>query len=217
MKRKSTSQKDTNKKQKKGNVCTYILHKMIILKNVLSDSEQINLYKKCVNFNKKYYQNLEELNPKDVNGYIKWLGEIINLNDETNCDIQKIHKDLTSIFQNVMEMVNIKYPNKKWIKDIETGFINKTNGIMCLSYPNTGYLDAHYDKWSDWNMLISIGGSSEFEYPRGNIRLDSGDIIIFNGNHKHHKVKLVDKCTNPLWEKNSYGFHRCCIQLRKLI
>ena len=219
----STDNKANIKKVKRVGENYFIQDRIIVAKNVLSDREQIHLYNKCIDYNikksKKYTttQNISEM-PNSVDHYVQWLSEEIP-KDQYDDDyrLRNIYTNLMDIFRDILYQINIKYPKKNWTKGLEKIFKDTAQAIMCLSYPRSGYLQAHYDKWSDWNIMVSIGGSSEFIYPRGKIQLDSGDVIIFNGNHKFHKVELLDSCTNSLWKKNSFGFHRCCIQLRKYV
>jgi hypothetical protein len=94
--------------------------------------------------------------------------------------------------------------------------------IMGLFYKNTVLkdidktaMDMHYDEWSSWNLLISVGGSSKLVYPRGEIVINSGDVILFNGNNKFHGVHLLPYSVNKLWnDYNKSKYHRFCFQLR---
>lgn len=51
-------------------------------------------------------------------------------------------------------------------------------------------MESHYDGWSDWNLLVSIGDSSDLITGRDKINLNNGDIVLFNGGRIRHQVKI---------------------------
>lgn len=48
----------------------------------------------------------------------------------------------------------------------------------------------HYDTTSDWNMTVSFGNDATFKYPDGEITIEEGDIVIFDGSKLLHSVNV---------------------------
>lgn len=54
-------------------------------------------------------------------------------------------------------------------------------------------MEYHYDVWSDWNLMLSLGNDSIFKRPnRKDIVIKSGDLVLFNGDHAKHGVVIKD-------------------------
>lgn len=68
----------------------------------------------------------------------------------------------------------------------------------------------HYDTWSDWNVVVSLGGSAVFKTNRAELDLKHGDVVVFNGNHVQHMVTMPD---NPRLSRYP-PYSRIAIQLR---
>jgi len=117
----------------------------------------------------------------------------------------------------------IKIKNKNFTK-IVTSMLEHPNKyqIIIVSYPKSQSknkknveenldMHYHYDKWSDWNIMLSIGNESIFKRPRKkNISIKSSDLVLFNGNVVKHGVSI----------KNGKGIgnvKRVTFQIRKKI
>jgi hypothetical protein len=83
----------------------------------------------------------------------------------------------------------IKLLGNKKINNI-LDIIDENSNTHATCYKNTDEgMESHYDGWSDWNLLISIGDSSDLITGRDKVLLNSGDIILFNGKIRH-QVKI---------------------------
>lgn len=76
-------------------------------------------------------------------------------------------------------------------------------------------MEQHYDGWSDWNILLSIGCGSTLITNRGSIKIGSGDVVIFDGNHIYHGVQLDSpESVQPVKIKGN-KYYRATLQYRR--
>ena len=90
-------------------------------------------------------------------------------------------------------------------------------------YHENAKLGQHQDGALGWVLLVSLGDSCVFKYsetiksPPIELKIDSGDIILFNGQKLFHGVERIIPGTAPKWWSNSgetYGMARFNIQFR---
>jgi hypothetical protein len=215
--------------------------KVIILRNYFkSDTEQINFYKWCINSeieydSKSFKSSIEKLNFYSRDPVIKtnYYSYIDNIGSFTIDDDNLIYSNnYHAIYKFMCQIFN--HMKNHLAKD---HFIHKIDFLTEKSFAKYNYctigllynqraikkkqesIVSHYDNWSDWNLMISIGGSSKLLFPRDKeIIINSGDIVLFNGNNKLHAVQLIEGTTNKLWnDKINFGAHRFCYQLRRQI
>lgn len=98
----------------------------------------------------------------------------------------------------------------------------KDKGIIIVSYPNSQVKNKqddydmayHYDRWSSWNIMLSFGNKSLFRRPnKKNISIDSGDLILFNGDRVKHGVTIesgagVENCRRITFQIRKQKLHR---------
>lgn len=85
-----------------------------------------------------------------------------------------------------------------------------------LSKNDDGYhMEPHYDGWSDWNILLSVGSDSKLVTNRATIPLHSGSVVLFDGNHIYHGVDLVD--TSHCLKIRGSKYCRATVQYRRKI
>ena len=93
------------------------------------------------------------------------------------------------------------------------------NGVYGIMYPHGGMFGAHVDGAQGWVMTISIGESAKFfwtptwegkrEYLQvlflislAYLKVESGDVVIFNGGQLYHGVDEIIPNTAPaFWKK----------------
>lgn len=93
--------------------------------------------------------------------------------------------------------------------------------LLLTCYPqflqrDEGYhMEPHYDGWSDWNILLSVGSESKLITNRATIPLHSGSVVLFDGNHIYHGVDLVD--TSHCLKIRGSKYCRATVQYRRKI
>lgn len=128
-------------------------------------------------------------------------------------------------------------------KEIEKRHVN-ADTIYCVSYDSDGKCFRHADYWNSWVFGASFGHASEFRYgirpdqtekhkrvklERAHklkkaykdrdiiVRVESGDVLIFNGNVLFHSVTKIYEDLPEFWERLE-GRHpkvnRICLQFR---
>jgi hypothetical protein len=69
--------------------------------------------------------------------------------------------------------------------------IDESSDTHATCYRNTdNSMESHYDGWSDWNLLLAVGDSSDLITGRDKLTLHSGDIVLFNGGKIRHQVRI---------------------------
>jgi hypothetical protein len=77
------------------------------------------------------------------------------------------------------------------IDKIISSFEDRETDSLAVCYrPLSHSVERHYDGWSDWNILTSMGCDSLLKIDKMNIKSKSGDTIIFDGNHIYHEVEM---------------------------
>jgi len=111
---------------------------------------------------------------------------------------------------------------------VDLQFPEKITINNCYSqlYPAGGKAISHIDLTLGWVVSISVGDACEFQWGPDkrtvahSARLNSGDVIIFNGGKVYHSVKTIYANTAPdFWrsgEIETYGHARLNIQMRDL-
>jgi alkylated DNA repair dioxygenase AlkB len=109
---------------------------------------------------------------------------------------------------------------------LEKDYISPKNfdpkALYSIMYHENAKLQQHQDGTLGWVLLVSIGDSCVFKYSETQnssqieLKIDSGDIILFNGQKLFHGVERIIPNTAPKWWKNSetYGMARFNIQFR---
>jgi len=105
------------------------------------------------------------------------------------------------------------------------------DSLISLLYPHNGTLHSHQDGVAGWVLGLTIGDSILFSFgtaTKGShndgqmqVRLDSGDIILFNGQKLFHSVDKVIPDTAPgFWidkTVDTKGFARFNLQFRETV
>ena len=95
--------------------------------------------------------------------------------------------------------------------------------LYSIMYHQDAKLGQHQDGALGWVLLVSLGDSCVFKYseridsPQIELKIDSGDIILFNGKKLFHGVERIIPGTAPKWWNNcgeNYGMARFNIQFR---
>lgn len=117
------------------------------------------------------------------------------------------------------------------------------NSVYCVSYNTGGQCYRHADYWNSWVFGVTLGHSCDFrygihaeetrEYKRIKlekvkrykkayknkdiiVKVDSGDVVIFNGNLLYHAVTHIYDELPEYWSGlNTHGYiNRVCLQYR---
>jgi alkylated DNA repair dioxygenase AlkB len=111
---------------------------------------------------------------------------------------------------------------------VECNSFAGVDALSAIVYCRGGNLPMHRDFKSGWVLSISIGCSATFTIqsltatgsdgqPKvTEIRLDSGDVLLYNGQRQHGITSLLDASTIPShWPSTALPeFQRACIQFR---
>lgn len=125
------------------------------------------------------------LSSKDIRELIKRANEQIVYDIGSN--YESIHFDRSYIVPYLKKIKNI---GDKEVNDI-VDLIDSDYDTHGTCYRNSdNSMESHYDGWSDWNLLFSIGDSSDLITGRDKLTLNSGDVVLFNGGRIRHQVKI---------------------------
>lgn len=211
MKRKHTDSESCSKKEKTDGerrrnkrMSVAIKDNIVIARNALTDVEQIDLYKKMKELSDypdgRKQDHWATMFTKNVSCHNTskeaHIARILSRINGRICD--KIKNDLSPVpksIKNMMELLPV--------------------AMVAIEYNNeNGKMTPHRDKWSTWNMVVCLGGSSELKYNEGTFKLNGGDVYIFNGNEQVHSVVMSNEGDNYLWSQMIGYPHRVCLQLR---
>jgi hypothetical protein len=102
------------------------------------------------------------------------------------------------------------------------------DGVSTLLYPKGSSLAIHRDSRQGWVMGVSIGSAANFFFQenksadKGHIRLESGDIVVYNATRLLHGVDSIADGSGPKWwtamtaddKSPAYGIERFVLQYR---
>lgn len=188
-----------------------------LVRNLLSDNELQTLLKYSL---KHTSHSISDI-PYNVAHY---LHDTFDINI-----IDNIYKKMYEKLKLSHDMNEDKNKDKNVLNKIKHVFDDK-NHLRCLYllYPNNSIgIPRHTDGWSSWNIIISIGESMNLILNRKSIRINQGDVYLFDGNKIEHSIKPIQKASIPktkikrrnilkLFNKTK-GFSRYCFQLRKAV
>jgi len=197
---------------------------LILLKNFMNAQQQKQLY-------------LEELFKADIDVKTKpWYWRALTafrmshynniFTKESN--IQEPKQMLKFMNEAVKLAREFQLKNNKQLSQMPKDHVvpEKMNIDNCYTqlYPQDGKALCHVDGYLDWVVSLSIGCACDFTVgatknkPSDTVRLNSGDVAIFNGGKVFHEVTKIHADTEPsfwkLKEVETYGFARCNVQLR---
>ena len=187
---------------------------------------RMNYY--CKNVDSKIKSDLDK---KSINNILK-LGEMAS---EILNDVKKNDKYKSNVY---------KFKITKDDDDDIENVIMKSDSMYCVSYNKGNTCYRHIDGWYSWVVGVSFGLSSDFRYgfrkditeehieaTESNahtlkkaykkkdiiVKIDSGDILLFNGNLLHHSVTKIYDNLPPFWQRlDNYDerIKRICLQFR---
>ncbi len=124
---------------------------------------------------------------------------------------QKLDED--KINKMILQKIRNIFDDKNYLKCLYLLYQNDSKGIH-----------SHVDSWSTWNMVISIGESTNlFINDQNNdsecIKINQGDVYLFNGGKVFHSVSPIRGKNNKknilkLFDETK-DFRRYCFQFRK--
>jgi len=114
------------------------------------------------------------------------------------------------MFQSAYDHAVVTDNNAKTEKNFQCPSEYDPNAVYAILYPPGGSFIPHLDGAKGWVLSVSIGDSADFFYSIGlegsrtEVRLESGDVIIFNGGQLHHGISKIHANSAPsFW--NSHG------------
>ena len=165
----------------------------ILVDNFLNDDEKFALSK--LHESSKIIQEavtFDEYNVDDekkelmISLFGKFVGIIEN---HTDPQLIKIYNTVTKLFKNTQKLNLIRMHFRPMFDDKA--------------------IDFHYDTWSNWNFICSVGGPSRTFLKDGSYLMTDGSAYLFNGAQEIHSVSLVRD--DRFIELKPY---RQCFQLR---
>jgi hypothetical protein len=98
------------------------------------------------------------------------------------------------------------------------------NNMYSQVYLSEGKAHLHVDPYLSWVMSLTLGASCDFGFrsdrktTQTTLRINSGDVVIFNGGKVYHSVDMILKGTEPEWFKKTRiaekGYARLNVQCR---
>ncbi|AYV77201.1 MAG: hypothetical protein Barrevirus18_15 [Barrevirus sp.] len=182
--------------------------RILVFRNAFTDLEQQKL-------NKEFNNVLTKTKPmKDGISYEQhYLGEQNVIN--SHLVLQK-YKDILTCIDEPFYNFNFDAAYLIAYKNSYVNNIKKFKGNELMRY--------HYDRWSNYNLTVSIGHSARFMYIGSRnvervLEIHSGDMVIFNGFNILHTVKTIqkrrDKCPKWFTSLNKKDVYRFNLQFRK--
>jgi len=100
----------------------------------------------------------------------------------------------------------------------------KIDNLYAQMYPSKGKAHPHVDAYLTWVVSISFGAACDFSFGEKKtemnttVKLNAGDVAIFNGGKLFHSVSKICEETMPSYWKDreveTFGLARCNIQCR---
>jgi len=211
--------------KKKKEECSVIplSHGVILFKNCLTIDEQLGIFQLSMEIHKEFTKsngplaiNAQIQHPISVLTY-NWPGmkvnEIPKPTDLLQFGVQMFNK--AAAIASEITIPESDSPDFRAPKKYNPVALN---GIL---YSENGKLQSHQDGVYGWVLSISIGNSADFFFSttmageKVNIRLDSGDAIIFNGQKLFHGVEKIYPQSAPnWWREGEYKDCRYNLQFR---
>jgi len=193
-------------------------HGVVLFKNCLSEDEQMGIYQQCLELGNDSYRNLilhktQYLNATHPIGVLSynWNGLGLATNNEKVRPPQDLLQFGSDMFKRVYKLSKTLTAFKIWDDQHSPEFKfpssynpNSLNGIM---YSKNATLASHVDGPLGWVLSVSIGDSALFFYSlengkeRTEIKIDSGDVVIFNGQKLFHGIDKIYPNTAPKFWK----------------
>jgi len=123
-------------------------------------------------------------------------------------------------YKNYLQNKNV---NQHLPKLLECPSHFNADAIYAIMYADSAKLASHQDGSLGWVLSVSIGNSCVFSFSQEKdkdvqtIQLDSGDVVLFNGQQVFHAVDKIIPGTAPKFWKtaiNNHGFGRFNLQFR---
>jgi len=217
-------------------------HGVVLFKNCLNIDQQAGLYQQCLDLAEtKHNNNAGLFKPSQkFSGRRPGTGHSPMMNINWGAKglakvTQPLPPDLRAfaidVFEkgkkNVQENASFYYDLPKELRPPNKFQPDALNAIF---YPDAGTLYAHQDGAVGWVLSVSIGSSAIFAFSKSisgpnvmqdkqQVRLDSGDVVLFNGQVLFHAIeKLIPNSAPRVWGKDmyDYGFARFNLQFRDL-
>ena len=179
-----------------------ILPTCFLIKNVLSISEQINLYNAIIKSSQISGININKLNRKKNNN------NLININTNDKNHEKQLSNVYFDCINKIVQFINDNIHSKGIKVDFPKGNDYKFNNIKAKQYnaPN-GNIFNHCDTQNGWVILLSIGCTPNFyvqhkQLLTNDIKVDfmSGSVIVFDSSKKagiFHRIDSIQNNTCP--------------------
>lgn len=166
--------------------------KGLLIKNWLSQSEQINLYNYIIGLSDNSVEHTEIQNASTKFGYPITYYNLVYTNT-SNCERPTTIFDLSKkIFEYVRTHTQLVLPEFE------------PNSIHAQLFGENNTLVMHKDQYCDWGMSISLGASCDFVFGSNIIKLESGDIFVADFSQVQHGItKMYDD--KPGWMNDDSG------------
>lgn len=191
---------------RKNNIIVEKIGNGYLLRNYLSEQEQVEYYQHIIDVSKDSSEHQKILNEPTSRAFPICMWNNV-YTGESNCKCPQKMLDLG-------DQILSKFP--------EFAPITSVDSVYAQLFGVDASMSAHYDEHVDWGISINLGASVLFTFGQTDnkpnyVVLNSGDVFIGDFSKNLHSVELVLDNT-PSWFKNScvFGRTRCSIQLRNL-
>ncbi len=185
-----------------------MIDNMVVARGLLSEKEQVDLYEKI-----QAVADYPFGKDKDM-FFNKYLSQGMSE------DQKDIYDQLMYYYNSIVEQLEDgdESRNKRIVKEIKNMY-NDEVAMLAIKYNSKDSMEPHLDQWSTWNMIVCLGGEADMVYYKNKkLKLQGGDVYIFNGNKKKHSVNIIENDNNVKWKKCvGESPYRVCIQLRKVL
>lgn len=202
--------------------------RIIILKKFLSITEQQDIFNQCVEVDmsepmiklmskKKRCIAFHKIKPKRLEDkrYFQWHHD--RSYKRQFGGVKKYLETFKRTIRKNIPKLNLDTELKNQIKK----FINvRDYSVIGIAYTHNGRISAHKDSWSTMNLTISLGDSCRFDYEENDVikscTIDSGDLVLFEGNSIKHGVSKIYLSSAPAWFEHAKtnGLRRFNLQFR---
>ena len=195
---------------------------IIILKKFLSNTEQKEVFDKCVEVDEaydpgRYYKQFHKIRPEELKEkkYFQWYA--YRSYKEKFGSLEKYMTPFKSTIRKNLPKLKLTTKLTNQIKN----FISTPDYyVIGIAYPQNGIIHPHKDGWTSMNVTISLGDSCKLDYEDNDTMksctLNSGDLVLFDGNSIEHGVSTIYLSTAPAWFERAKrnGLRRFNLQFR---
>jgi len=203
----------------------------ILIRNLINPEDQLRLYQEELynpGVNSKEHETLNDKKSKkpwfytaiNAHPFAVWNNVFTNHSNIT--EPKELLVRLNQAIEMAKEFVSKNPPKDVLSADFQIPTNIHIDNLFAQLYPVNGKAISHVDGFLNWVASISFGDSCEFAFGSRDlsqkVRLNSGDVIIFNGGKVYHAVKEIYPNSAPeFWTSGAvktFGLSRCNIQCR---